>query len=79
MIAFTEYTNKPVAGSCPKCGAPLIVKTTSTRMPGGEEVNLHNFIGCTNYHRTGCNYKGQFTEAIKAEIDALPVETEVDF
>jgi hypothetical protein len=79
MIPFTAYTNKPVNGSCPKCGAPRVVKTTSTRIPGGEEVNLHNFVGCTNYARTGCNYKAPFTESIKAEIDALPVEMEVDF
>ncbi len=77
MILVNEYSNRTVPNSlCPKCASPLIVKTTADRIPGGEVQNVRNFIGCSAYFSTGCNYRTKFTAETQKALDEFVVEVE---
>lgn len=65
---------------CPKCAAPLVV--LDKRDPNAELWGRNpQFVGCTNFQVTGCNYRRKVNEqdravmeAVRAEFEALPAE-----
>lgn len=63
---------------CPKCGAPLAVRDKRNPQQYAKHIQ---FVGCTMYHVTGCNYVAQVTAEIEqkmeeewAKFEALPAE-----
>lgn len=69
-------TGEIPGSSCPKCGAPLAVRTK-------REIRQHNkhnqFVSCTMFFVTGCDYKTVITpdvvakmKQVRAQLDAMP-------
>ena len=65
---------------CPKCGAPL--RVIDKHQPNAQYWGRNpQFVGCTNYHITGCTYRRtvneqdrKIKEAEAATFAALPAE-----
>lgn len=54
---------------CPGCGAPLIV--INKKDPNAEHWGRNpQFVGCTNYHITGCAYRRKVNDQDRATMEA---------
>lgn len=60
---------------CPKCGADLLVidKPTDTVTYGRNP----QFVGCSNYFATGCDYRATVTDDIRAIMDRVQAEADL--
>lgn len=73
-------TGEIPGSQCPQCGAPLAV--INKRDPNTEHWGRNpQFVGCMNFHTTGCNYRRKVNESdrvvmerVAAEFAALPAE-----
>lgn len=60
---------------CPHCAAPLLViNKNMDRVTYGRNTQ---FVGCSNYHVTGCNYRAPLTENIKQIMDRVQAEADL--
>lgn len=73
-------TGEIPGSQCPKCGAPL--RVIDKKQPNAQYWGRNpQFVGCQNYHITGCTYRRKVNEADRATMKqaeeafaALPAE-----
>lgn len=62
-------TGEIPGSQCPQCGAPLAV--INKRDPNAEHWGRNpQFVGCVNFHVTGCNYRRKVTDQDRATMEA---------